>query len=45
METILEVSIRGHKAGVLAWDRNRALGIFEFSPEFPALAFLKKHTC
>ncbi len=34
METILEVTIFGKKVGVLAWDRDNDLGVFEFYDSF-----------
>lgn len=37
METILEVKLWGNKVGVLAWDKNAELGIFEFYNTFPSL--------
>lgn len=37
METILEVTLWGNKVGVLAWDKNAELGIFEFYNTFPLL--------
>lgn len=37
METILEVSIWDHKAGVLAWNPDQDIGIFEFYESFSEL--------
>lgn len=37
METILEVTLFGKNVGVLVWDRNKELGVFEFYSAFTAL--------
>ena len=37
METLLEVTLWGHKVGVLAWDKSSELGVFEFYDSFQLL--------
>ena len=39
METILEVSLSGQEIGVLAWDQQKELGIFEFYDSFIGTRF------